>query len=148
MPATREPAPTGSRVVLAIDFGLRRIGIATGNLLTRTATPLATLHAARGIPWAELDALVRDWQPGAILIGIPGTGAGGAIESRIRELIDELEARYTLPVESVDEALSSRAAQSELRERRRSGHLRRRVGKDRVDSHAACLIAEQWMSRY
>ncbi len=136
------------RVVLAFDFGLRRIGVATGNLLTRTATPLATLRTASGIPWAEIDRLVRDWTPGTVVVGIPKADREAAIEPRIREFIEALERRYALPIESVDEAFSSRAARSDLRERRRSGHLRRRVGKERVDRQAARLLAEQWLSQH
>lgn len=136
-----------SRVVLAFDFGLRRLGIATGNLLTRTATPLATLETRRGVPWAEIDALVGDWAPGMLVVGMPATNHGSEIETRIREFVVALEQRYALPVECVDEAYSSRAAHSELRERRRSGELGRRVGKEHIDRHAACLIAEQWMTR-
>lgn len=135
-----------SRVVLAFDFGLRRIGIATGNLLTRTATPLATLETGRGVPWAEIDALVRDWQPDAIVVGVPRTEHGSALDGPIGEFVDALGGRYGVPVDEVDEAMSSRAAAGGLRERRRAGHLRRRVAKGHVDREAACLIAEQWMS--
>ena len=137
-----------SRVVLAIDFGLRRVGVATGNLLTRTATPLITLRSEHGPPWSELDALVREWQPGTIVVGIPQRDERRQIETEIREFIAALERRYGIEVESVDEAFSSTAARSALRERRRSGHLRRRIHRDRVDQHAACLLAEQWMSRH
>lgn len=137
-----------SRVVLAFDFGLRRIGVATGNLLTRTATPLATLRTSGAIPWGDLDALVHDWQPDKLVVGVPSRDATRPIEARIHEFIAALASRYTIEVDSVDEALSSAAARSTLRERRRSGHLRRRVHKDRIDRHAACLIAEQWMSRH
>lgn len=135
-----------SHVVLAFDFGLKRIGIATGNLLTQTATPLATLEARRGVPWAEIDALVRDWQPDTIVVGVPQTDDGSDLEGPIGEFVDALAARYGVRVESVDEALSSRAAAGELRDLRRSGRLRRRVAKGHVDRQAACLIAEQWMN--
>lgn len=138
----------GGGIVLAFDFGLRRIGIATGNLLTRTATPLTTLRTARGIPWAELDALVRDWRPGTIVVGMPSRDPGRPIETHAREFIEALEARYAIRVDSVDEAFTSRAAHGVLRERRRSGHLRRRLDKERIDRQAACLIAEQWMCRH
>lgn len=137
-----------SRVLLAFDFGLRRIGIATGNLLTRTATPLTTLRTGRGIPWSEVDALVREWQPATLVVGRPAVDETRPIEVRIREFAAALRERYALPVECVDEAFSSQAARTELRSRRRSGHLRRRVEKDRVDRLAACHIAEQWMSTH
>ncbi len=138
----------GSRVVLAIDYGLRRVGVATGNLLTRTATPLTTLRSEHGPPWPELDALVREWRPDTIVVGRPHRDERRRIETEIREFVEALAHRYAVEVESVDEAFSSAAARSALRERRRSGHLRRRIHRDRVDQHAACLIAEQWMSRH
>lgn len=134
------------RVVLAFDFGLRRLGVATGNLLTRTATPLTTLDAGAGPPWSEIDMLVRDWAPDTIVVGVPVAERGSATEERIREFVAALEQRYSRPVDTVDEALSSRAAASDLREHRRERRLRRRVQKSDVDRHAARLIAEQWMS--
>lgn len=133
-------------VVLALDFGLRRIGVATANLLTRTATPLTTLRTPDGVPWNELDALVRDWQPSAVVVGIPRRDDARAIETAIREFMAALESRYGVAVEGVDESYTSQAARSALRERRRSGHLRRRIGRHRIDRQAACLIAEQWLS--
>jgi putative Holliday junction resolvase len=133
-------------IVLAFDFGLRRIGIATANRETRTASPLTTLRADREPPWAEIDRVVDDWQPSQLVVGVPEGEGVEAIARRARAFAAALGKRYDLPVATVDETLTSVAAQAELAEKRRSGYLRRRVGKGGVDRVAACLIAEQWMN--
>jgi putative Holliday junction resolvase len=137
---------SGNEVLLAIDFGLRRIGIATGNLLTRTASPLETLTRQQDIPWAELDRLVADWRPAQLIVGLPPDPDKRGVRADVDAFVAAVQRRYDLPVDTVDEALTSRAAQSAVRDGRRSGFLRRRVDKGRLDRLAACLIAEQWMN--
>ncbi len=133
-------------IVLAFDFGLRRIGIATANRETRTASPLTTLRADGRPPWTEIDRVIDDWQPAQLVVGVPEGEGAEAIARRARAFAAALGERYALPVATVDETLTSVAAQAELAEKRRSGYLRRRVGKGGVDRLAACLIAEQWMN--
>ena len=134
-------------ILLAFDFGFRRIGIATANRETRTSSPLTTLRVEREPPWRELDRILDDWRPGQLVVGVPeGHGTEG-VAKRARAFANALAERYALPVATVDETLTSAAAASELAEKRRSGYLRRRVGKGGVDRVAACLIAEQWMSQ-
>jgi putative Holliday junction resolvase len=132
--------------LLAFDFGARRIGVATGNRLTRTAAPLRTLDSGGQPPWADIDAIVRDYGPGMLVVGVPEASTGPtSVTERARSFAHELAARYALPVATVDETLSSRAAESELRDARRSGTLAKRVGKGAIDARAAKLIAEQWL---
>jgi putative Holliday junction resolvase len=133
----------GSAIVLAFDFGARRIGVATGNALTRTASPLVTLANASDVPWSGIDRLVAEWRPGQLVVGLPGEHS--AILPRVRAFAAELGQRYGLPVAAVDEATTSEAARSEISAARRSGLKRSRVAKGDVDKLAACLIAEQWM---
>jgi putative Holliday junction resolvase len=133
-------------LLVAFDFGLRRIGIATANLETRTASPLTTVRVDRDLPWRELDRIVDDWRPAQLVVGVPEGDGAASIARRARAFAAALGERYGLPVATVDETLSSVAAESELAEKRRSGYLRRRVGKGGVDRVAACLIAEQWMN--
>lgn len=133
-------------VLLAFDFGTRRIGIASANLLTRTASPLGTVVCRPDVPWREIDALINEWQPGRLVVGMPERHENSAARERIRAFADALGARYDLPVATVDEESTSRAAEAELKQGRRSGYLRRRITKGDVDSRAACLIAEQWIS--
>ncbi len=140
---------TGDRspdILLAFDFGFRRIGVASGNLRTRTASPLTTLTVGEELPWTELDRTIDDWRPGQLVVGLPSPELAREVAKRAEEFMAALRQRYDLPVAAVDESLTSRAARSELKEARRSGLLRTRVRKGKVDSHAACLIAEQWMS--
>ena len=136
------------QILLAFDFGLRRLGVATGNLLTRTASPLTTLQVQRDVPWSEIDRVVAEWRPAQLVVGVPqGDGDSVAhVAARLRTVVAALARRYSLPVATVDETLTSEAARAELNSSRRSGFLRRRVGKGRTDRVAACLIAEQWMS--
>ncbi|HEX7081756.1 MAG TPA: Holliday junction resolvase RuvX [Gammaproteobacteria bacterium] len=136
-----------AEVVLAFDFGLRRIGVATGNLHTRTASPLTTLTVGRDTPWAALDDLVREWRPAHLVVGVPeGSTGPSAVAARARAFAAALARRYHLPVDTVDEAFTSSAAASDLRERRREGAPRRSAAKGAIDRRAACLIAEQWMN--
>ncbi len=132
-------------VLLAFDFGYRRIGVASGNLLTRTATPLGTMDAAGGVPWSRLDESVDEWRPGRLVVGTPDGEGAADVAAAARAFASALERRYGLPVVTTDERLSSRAAESELRDARASGRIRRRLAKGDIDSHAACIIAEQWM---
>ena len=132
-------------LLVAFDFGLRRIGIATANRETKTASPLTTLRVERDLPWIEIDRVIEDWQPAQLVVGVPEGEGAATIARRARSFAAELAERYGLPVATVDETLTSVAAETELAEKRRSGYLRRRVGKGSVDRVAACLIAEQWM---
>ena len=134
-------------ILLAFDFGFRRIGIATANLQTRTSSPLTTVRVDRELPWRELDRILDDWRPGQLVVGVPEGDGTETVARRARAFAAELAERYGLPVATVDETLTSAAAASELAEKRRSGYLRRRVGKGGIDRLAACLIAEQWMSQ-
>ena len=132
-------------LLLAFDFGLRRIGIATANRRTGTATPLKTLEAGRQLPWEQIDSIIAEWQPGQLVVGLPDPTTAGTIAEAAAAFAAELEQRYRLPVASTDESLTSRAAQSELKTARRNQLMPKRIRKGTLDSHAACLIAEQWL---
>jgi len=140
--------PNERRILLAFDFGMRRIGVATANLETRTASPLTTLRVDRDLPWAEIDRVLADWRPAQLVVGVPEGEGAAAVARRARQFAAALGTRYALPVATVDETLTSVEAETTLAENRRSGYLRRRVGRGRVDRAAACLIAEQWMNEH
>jgi putative holliday junction resolvase len=133
-------------VVLAFDFGLRRIGIATANLATRTASPLTTLKVREGVPWPDVDRVIAEWRPAQLVVGLPEGEGAVSVARAVRAFVAQLGERYGLPVATVDETLTSVEAQSELTSARRSGFLRRRVQRESTDRVAACLIAEQWLS--
>jgi putative Holliday junction resolvase len=136
-----------ARLLLAFDFGLRRIGIATANLLTRTASPLATLPAAAEPPWQRIDQVLAEWQPDLLIVGDPGDGAGDTLRQALDSFISGLKSRFAGPVAQVDESFSSAAAESALRAGRSEGIYNRRLDKGQIDAAAACLIAEQWMNQ-
>jgi len=135
-------------VVLAFDFGRRRIGLAVGQTLTRTANPAGTLPASDAGPdWPALGQCVREWAPSRLVVGVPYNmdGSDTVLTATCRSFGDELARRFALPVEFVDERLTSVAATDELREARRSGAKTRRVRPGDVDANAARLILETWL---
>jgi putative Holliday junction resolvase len=127
---------------IALDFGLKRVGVATatGGMIT----PSRHLSARAGLPeWSELDRLVREYNPQVLVLGCPPNpdpGMGVALKRFHKHLQD----RYGLLVETIQEHLTTREANAWLREQRSSGELGRRVRKGEVDSLAACLIARDW----
>jgi putative Holliday junction resolvase len=132
-------------ILLAFDFGLRRIGVATANRRTATASPLRTLESRKQLPWRQIDALIDQWAPGQLVVGLPDPERAEETAAAAAAFAAALEERYGLPVATVDETLTSRAAWSELIMARRSGLRKKRVRKGSLDSHAARLIAEQWL---
>lgn len=136
------PAP---EILLAFDFGARRIGVATANRHTCTASPIKAIRNGGNVPWSEIDALIAQWQPEALLVGMPGAGDNAGFSAAASAFAQALTHRYSLPVTTVDETLTSRAARSELNMARRDGLMKRRIKRTDVDSLAACLIAEQWL---
>jgi putative Holliday junction resolvase len=135
----------GHGLLLAFDFGLKRIGVASGNQLTLTATPVTTLTARGAPPWPQIDALIAEWQPARLVVGQPGPEAHEHLLAMLKSFIEELGRRYALPIDEVDESYSSTAAEANLRAGRAKGIYNRRLTRGQIDSEAACLIAEQWM---
>lgn len=139
--------PDAARTIIAFDFGTRRIGVATGNSITRSAQPLAALDATDPQQlWLELDRIVAEWQPDQLLVGLPDRDDSGITRTAAEHFAAELKSRYPLPLDMVGEHLTSFAAAAELRESRRAGRKTRRVRLGEVDAVAARLIAEQWLN--
>jgi putative Holliday junction resolvase len=142
----RDPS-RGRHLILAFDFGKRRIGVACGDTVSRAAAPLGAVSAgARGPQWGAIDALMHDWRPAVLVVGLPynADGSEGAAATSARGFAAELGKRYALPVKLVDERYSSLEAGERLRGARESGMRRRRVTKLDVDAAAACVILERW----
>ena len=135
------------RLLLAFDYGLKRIGVATGNGLTRTASPLTTLTADNEPPWTKIDLLIAEWKPDLIVVGNPGDGADPTLQAALRTFVETLKDRHAIEIEEVDESFTSTAAEETLRAGRREGIYNRRLTRGQIDRHAACLIAEQWMNQ-
>jgi putative Holliday junction resolvase len=135
--------------LLALDFGLRRIGVATGSCLTGAATPLETIKAVANEPnWVRIDQLIKEWSPDLIVLGLPynSDGSDSEMTEVIKQFSTALKTRYQLPVEFVDERYTSVEAESLLREQRRQGIRNKKLKKEDVDAVAAQLIAESWMN--
>ena len=157
MPATPDGAadddqPADPRGCRHIE---RRIGVALALPAVGTVSPVTTLAARAGIPdWPAVDRLLGEWQPAALVVGVPyhagageapGRAAAGTSEAAALAFADALAARYDRPVTRIDEALSSVEATDRLRSQRRAGTRRHRVRAADIDAMAACVIAENWL---
>lgn len=137
-----------SVIVLGFDYGERRTGVAVGQMITGTATPLTVLNRrADGPDWTTINALVQTWKPAALVVGLPGAEHEGArvIKAAITRFQLELEARFGLPVYTVDEAYSSVEAYQRLKTRRAQVHDKH-IDKGGIDAMAAAILLEAWMS--
>jgi putative Holliday junction resolvase len=141
-------AQPAAELVLAFDFGVRRIGIAVGQTRTGSATAAGALPAHSGKPdWTAVLDCVREWAPARLLVGVPYNmdGSDTSTTDACRAFGEELSRRCGLPVEFVDERLTSTAAYDELRDARRSGARLRRIRREDIDANAARLILETWL---
>lgn len=138
------PAPT---TILAFDFGLRRIGVAVGQSVTGSASPLGVVaNREGGADHEAIAALIREWRPAKLVIGMPLHADGEASEIRTSVLgfIEELQ-RYGLPIATQDERYTSIEAGRALKEARAAG-TRGRISKEDIDSAAAVFIAERYLA--
>jgi len=140
---------TAAHTVLAFDFGLKRIGIASGDTLTRGATPRPAVTAGKSGPdWQAIAREVRALAPAQLVVGAPynDDGSEGALAQAARRFAAELERRFALPVHLVDERYSSLEASAQLKARRASGARARRVQRADIDSAAAAVILGRWFA--
>lgn len=136
--------PNLSSTYLGFDFGLKRIGLAVGQLITKTAKPLVTVTVQNNeIPWLHIDKFIKEWRPLALIVGMPfkSDGSDLSITPHVRIFIEKLIERYRLPVYHVDENLTSKEARQYLFD---SGGYRA-LQKGAVDKVAAALILQTWM---
>lgn len=128
---------------LAFDHGGKRTGVAVGDSLTGTASPLPTLKPD---DWPGIARLIAQWQPEVLVVGLPLDEDGGEqpATAAARRFVHALAAQTGLPVQTCDERYSSRAADDWLRKARASGHMSRRVRKGDRDAQSARVILEQW----
>jgi putative Holliday junction resolvase len=138
------PSKVSGHTILAFDFGSRWIGVAVGDTETRLASPLGMFEAVSASRrMAEIEALLREWRPERLLVGLPLAmdGAEHGMTRRARRFARQLEARFRVPVEFADERLSSAAAESTLRE---TGRGARRY-KQSVHALAAKIILQSYL---
>jgi putative Holliday junction resolvase len=132
--------------VLAFDFGFAHIGVATGQSVTGTATPLTTISARQGRPdWPALDQLVREWRPDLLVVGLPLNmdGTESDMSTHARTFGDRLRGRYDCAVEFADERLTTYDARTPVGNATGAGADR--MGKY-AHAYAAKLIAETWLA--
>ncbi|WP_243457576.1 Holliday junction resolvase RuvX [Ottowia testudinis] len=118
---------------LAFDFGLKRTGVAVGNRLTRTATPQRTIRAEGDARWPPVAAVIAQWQPDALVVGVPFHPDGAAHDNtrRAQRFARQLHGRFGLPVIEIDERYSTTEA--------------RAAGARDADAAAAAIILEQFL---
>jgi putative Holliday junction resolvase len=133
-----EPAlpdvPAQFQTFLAFDFGAKRTGVAVGNRMLRTATGQPTIRAeASDDRLAQAEQRVREWQPDALVVGVPfhPDGASHDNTARARKFARQLRGRCGKPVYEVDERYSTTEALSS--------------GARDADAGAACVILEQFL---
>ena len=133
------------RCVLGFDFGLKRIGIATGQTITGTATPLTTLQTKNSAPdWERIAAHINQWHPDALIVGLPflPNGEESDITRAARNFGKQLRKRFDLPVFTIDESYSSLAAEQAL-----SADLKiTKHNKHQIDKMAAAIIVQSWLN--
>ena len=133
--------------ILAFDFGLRRIGVAVGQDVTRSASPLGVVaNGENGPDFDRVAELIRNWKPAKLIVGMPyhADGSDSDIQVPVRAFVEQL-GRFGLRVETVDERHTSQEAQKVLKEARAAG-TRGRLSKEDVDAAAAVLIAERYLA--
>jgi putative Holliday junction resolvase len=134
------PAPPAAVAVpphfqsfLAFDFGLKRTGVASGNRLLGAATPQATIKAEGDARFAQVEARIKEWQPDALVVGVPYHPDGAPHENtrRAQKFARQLRGRFNLQVFEVDERYSTTEALSS--------------GARDADAASACIILEQFL---
>ena len=132
------PAVPSTRIqtLLAFDYGLRRTGVAAGNTLLRRAQPLTTVNAEGDARFARIADLLREWQPDALVVGVPFHPDGTEHENtqRARRFARQLHGRFSLPVHEVDERYTTTEALA--------------AGAADVDAASAALILEQFFAEH
>lgn len=142
------PERSSPETILAFDFGLRRIGVAVGQDVTGSASPLGIISNAKtGPDFERIEKLLGEWRPQRLVVGMPlhRDGTPGDLEPAILEFVAALE-RFELPIARVDERHTSQEAEQVLINARQAGS-RGRIKKEQIDSAAAVFIAERYLLR-
>lgn len=137
-------APKPLRLLLGFDYGTKQIGVAVGQVITGQARELCILKAQNGVPdWQKVEALLKEWQPDAIVVGLPLNmdGTRSEMSERAEKFARRLNGRFNLPVHTHDERLTTYEAKGHrLQQGQNSGY------RDRpVDALAAALLLQGWL---
>lgn len=132
---------------IGFDFGLKRIGVAVGQMVTKTASPLPILNAKNGIPnWQEIKKILDSWKPQALIIGIPlqmENRDASIIPDLAKKFADTLYVKFSIPVYMIDEKLTTKAAREYIYDN--FGY--KALQKQPIDSFAAKIILESWFNK-
>jgi len=134
------------RTFLGFDFGMKNIGVAVGQELTKTANPLSVIKAREGIPdWDQIKKLLDEWQPQLLVVGLPLNMDGTEQEMTVaaRRFGNRLNGRFQLPVEWQDERLTTFEALDQLGIRSKMQSNKR----EDVDRISAQLILQSWLNQ-
>ncbi len=133
MMATIAPAAANCQSFLAFDYGLKRTGVAVGTRLLGTASPQKSIHAEGKARFVQVAERIREWQPDALVVGVPFHSDGAEHENtlRARRFVRQLQGRFGLPVFEVDERYSTTEALAN--------------GARDADAASACIILEQFL---
>lgn len=132
--------------ILAFDYGLKSIGVAVGQRLTGTASTLKALKAVDGTPdWNQIEALLKEWQPELVVVGLPLNmdGTEQPFTARVHKFINRLHGRFGIKVVAQDERLTTVESRAELFSQ---GGFKK-LSKDAVDCFSAKLILESWFEQ-
>ena len=134
--------------ILAFDFGRRRIGVAVGQDVTASASPVGTVaNGDDGVDHNRLREIIAEWRPTRLVVGMPlhADGSPSEMSAAVNAFVAEL-VRYELPVATIDERYSSVEAERTLKSARQQGS-RGRISKADIDAAAAVCIAERYLAR-
>lgn len=132
------------KVLLCFDFGMRKIGVAVGQTITRSASPLDIIKAQDGIPnWEQIAALIQTWNADTLVVGIPFNldGSDQPITHATRKFARRLENHFHLPVLMIDERLTTKVARQAVQQ------IYADDKKIAIDSYAAKIILESWFRK-
>lgn len=132
---------------LAFDFGLKKIGIAVGDSDCRIASALTRIPSApKQARWTAIQDLITEWQPTMLVVGISRNmdGSDSELTHTIRRFSRQLEGRFELPVQLVDETLSSKGAWELISD---APQFKHRKAMNKQDQVAAQLILQTWFEQ-
>jgi len=134
---------SSSEILLGFDFGTKRIGIAVGQTITKTARPLTTITAKDGQPdWQALTKIIKTWRPDSLVVGIPLNmdGTEQWLTEKAKQFADALREHFSIPVYGIDERLTTKEAREQIFTKGGYKALQNR----QIDAVAAQLILETW----
>lgn len=140
---------------LGCDFGTNNIGFAIGQTFTKSASPIAVIKAKEGVPvnWSEIDSIINQWRPHAIVMGLPLNidGTATQMSKLVQKFADSLQERTKLEIHFIDEHLSSKTIRDQIKyqkqdQARSKSKNKLPSSKARIDALSACLILESWFN--